>query len=492
MLASFFSSSRVSNSIYCVAAVGFLICASGCNNQEVQNLKERLDHEKRRTAAFKDDASKAKDDLYAAEAESKRAMQAAEDLRAEVQTLKDKIDEINGVKQLQELGAELKRDENGNVVSFNLMGVESFTNEDIDALKNLKSVREVYMTGPSINVGTYEILAQLPRLKVLEASISGTNTECLEKLVGLKELTYLQLKRTSVTDDSMAVLAKYPKLEQIRVGQTKIGDEGLKHLQNLKTLTALDLTDCNRVSDQGLTYLEDLPRLKMLKVWGKSVTNKGLESIGKMKALEVLGMNDTRIDDEGMFAIGGLTKLKEVYFVRTAVADFGIMQLTGATNMKKMVLRDTNITDEALRFIGKMKQLEILDLSECSSPGPSDNGMEHLLGLQKLKDLNLWSTKIGDAGVAAIAKIKSVVRLNLDATKITDACMADLNKMTQLSWLHIGSTKISEKQIDKLYDLNKLKYLNLSFTEASFSDSVDEIYDKLKESTADGCEIAGL
>ena len=70
--------------------------------------------------------------------------------------------------------------------------------------------------------------------------------------------------------------------------------------------------------------------------------------------------------------------------------------------------------------------------------------------------------------------------------------MQHLPKLENLTWLHIGSTKTSDKQIQFLYELKKLKYLNLSFTEISFSDSIDDIYDKLKESTAKGCEIVGL
>ena len=187
-----------------------------------------------------------------------------------------------------------------------------------------------------------------------------------------------------------------------------------------------------------------------------------------------------------------LNQLKEVYFARTAVADFGIMQLTGATRMKKMVLRDTNITDEGLKFVGKMLELETLDLSECSSPGPTDLGMEYLIGLPRLKDLNLWSTKVGDGAVTAISQMKNVVRLNLDATQITDNSLSDLGKMEQLTWLHIGSTKITDKQVAQLYGLKNLTYINLSFTEASFSDDVFDIYDRLKESLADGCTIVGL
>ena len=162
---------------------------------------------------------------------------------------------------------------------------------------------------------------------------------------------------------------------------------------------------------------------------------------------------------------------------------------TGTNSLKS---RAQGLKKKALKFIGQLKNIEVLDLSECSSPGPTDIGIEELVGLPKLKDLNLWSTKVGDGAVEAIVKIPNLVRLNLDATKISDASMAFLPSLENLTWLHIGSTKITEKQISELYKLSKLKYLNLSFTEASFSDAVDEIYEKLKEATSEGCEIVGL
>ncbi|MDG2467964.1 MAG: hypothetical protein P8M80_01675 [Pirellulaceae bacterium] len=469
-----------------------VVMQTGCADREaINSMQGDLREEKLKVEAYKKDAIKARDNLYAANQEALQAEQSVTEYQAKIDLLKSQIEELKGIKVLENIGAAIGRDKEGRVVSVNMIS-KPFTNDQIDVLKNFPSIKEVLMDGPSINLETFDILKELPLLEKLELSVSATNAECLKKLEDLQNLTFLQLKRTSVTDDSMAVLAKFPKLQQIRVGQTKIGDEGLQHLKSLKTLTALDLTDCNRVSDAGLAYLVALPKLKMLKVWGQGVTNEGLKSIGQMKSLEVLGMNDTRIDDEGMQAINTLEKLKEVSFGRTAISDFGIMQLTGSTGMKKMVLRDTNITDEALKFIGQLKNIEVLDLSECSSPGPTDIGIEELVGLPKLKDLNLWSTKVGDGAVEAIVKIPNLVRLNLDATKISDASMAFLPSLENLTWLHIGSTKITEKQISELYKLSKLKYLNLSFTEASFSDAVDEIYEKLKEATSEGCEIVGL
>ena len=211
----------------------------GCNEDKIRSLDTQLSEANKRVEAFKKDAIDARNGIDDAKEKARVAQQAAEDLRKQLASKQEDIDNLFGLK---ELGADVKRDAEGNVVSVSLLS-KPFTKEQFALLKNFPTVKEVYIDGPSISVDTFKVLKELPQLTKLEASVSGTNTECLQQLVGLKNLTYLQLKRTSVNDESMAVLAQYPSIQQIRVGQTKVGDEGLKYLEGKESITALDLTD---------------------------------------------------------------------------------------------------------------------------------------------------------------------------------------------------------------------------------------------------------
>ncbi len=45
-----------------------------------------------------------------------------------------------------------------------------------------------------------------------------------------------------------------------------------------------------------------------------------------------------------------------------------------------------------------------------------------------LESLELWSTKVTDAGVAQLKELKGLQKLNLMGTKVTDSGVAELKK----------------------------------------------------------------
>ena len=91
----------------------------------------------------------------------------------------------------------------------------------------------------------------------------------------------------------------------------------------------------------------------------------------------------------------------------------GVLNSTGALLWAFALLA---VASSVSIHANKMKNLEILDMSECTSPGPTDEGIKELTNLPKLWDVNLWSTKVSDGAVEAISGIKTVTRLNLNTT----------------------------------------------------------------------------
>jgi hypothetical protein len=59
------------------------------------------------------------------------------------------------------------------------------------------------------------------------------------------------------------------------------------------------------------------------------------------------------------------------------------------------------VTDEQLRHVGGLKNLEALDVSNTRV---TDGGLEELAGLKSLRWLNFRSTEVTAAGVAALRK----------------------------------------------------------------------------------------
>ncbi|KAG5681204.1 hypothetical protein PVAND_010661 [Polypedilum vanderplanki] len=104
-----------------------------------------------------------------------------------------------------------------------------------------------------------------------------------------------------------------------------------------------------------------------------------------------------------------------------------------------------------------------LDVSFCEKIG--DQALQHLSqGLFHLKSLSLSSCQISDEGLEKLGKMHELEVLNVgQCSKITDKGLETLaNELANLQSIDLyGCTKITSKGIDIIMKLPKLKSVNL-------------------------------
>ncbi|MEE6499925.1 hypothetical protein FKM82_003638 [Ascaphus truei] len=93
---------------------------------------------------------------------------------------------------------------------------------------------------------------------------------------------------------------------------------------------------------------------------------------------------------------------------------------------------------------------------------------EQLIKLPSLKQLNLWSTQFGDAGLRVLSEHLTTLQvLNLCETPVTDAGLLALSSMKSLCSLNMNSTKLSADTYEDLKaKLPNLKETDVRYTEA--------------------------
>ena len=70
------------------------------------------------------------------------------------------------------------------------------------------------------------------------------------------------------------------------------------------------------LTDNGISQLSGLKRLRILDVDHSKMTDAGLEAIGKLTNLEELRIGGEGFSDRGLAALKGLTRLKDLRFTR--------------------------------------------------------------------------------------------------------------------------------------------------------------------------------
>ncbi|MHB8903412.1 MAG: leucine-rich repeat domain-containing protein [Thermoguttaceae bacterium] len=211
---------------------------------------------------------------------------------------------------------------------------------------------------------------------VIDWSPVGSSPSATRKnLALLKEFPELEgVWLGEVTDEWVAYLGSVGTLRRLTIPKADIVDDDLMYLSHLTNLEELVLTDCSRVTSDGLAHLSGLTKMTILSLSGTSVEDAGMRHIGRMSGLKWLMLTNTKISDEGL------------------------AYLRDCVQLEILSIAFTNVTDAGLAHIARMKNLAELDLVGTEI---TDLGLEHLFGL-KLDRLGLGSRRITPDGVKRI------------------------------------------------------------------------------------------
>lgn len=201
----------------------------------------------------------------------------------------------------------------------------------IGDLRHTASIRSLFLSSPRLS-------GQLPRLQhvagLVELRLDGRlGGRDLEALGQFTQLTSLKLpQEMTVNVVGVREIAQLKGLRSLDLYYVNIDDAGIAELAPLVHLEHLDLTH-TRVTDEGLKVLAHMPRLKSLQLhrsppWHikQQLSDECLESVCELAELERLSLSG-RITDEGLSRIAKLPKLKSLSLLNTNISSYGLRAL---------------------------------------------------------------------------------------------------------------------------------------------------------------------
>lgn len=145
--------------------------------------------------------------------------------------------------------------------------------------------------------------------------------------------------------------------------------------------------------------------------------------------------NATADDRLGAYLQERGRELVELDLNGTGISEKGLGLLSKAANLVKLGLNDTEANDDSLAVLAKQ-------------------------GLRNLQDLNLHSTRVGDAGVAQLRGIP-LKTLNLSDTIVSDDCLQQLKTMRTLQVLTFDYSGIGNDGVKAIKEMPNLRSLSL-------------------------------
>lgn len=334
--------------------------------------------------------------------------------------------------------------------------------------------------GSTTNKDVVRVAARDSMLPISMPNWTGDDGTMQDKINNHPEDTTISLDDKPLTDAGFVNARRLRHLKKLSIADSEITDKTLKELGMLPLLHDLNIKK-TPVTDDGMQHLTSLP-LTHLNLSDTRVTGKGLEALARIKTLEFLDLGNLNLTDQDLAPLASLPKLSELRLngnhisgntlerFRTvqvldlkgnSVNDGTVDHLLGMNALKQVDLSDSAITDSGGTRLAQKKSLQVVALQDTKV---GDRTAQALLQLRNLINLNLSGTKITNKIIPDIAKSRTIKELSLNKTDLDARSIALIGSMTQLVSLDVGGTQIDDSVVVKLAGLRNLITLGLDHT----------------------------
>ena len=122
-------------------------------------------------------------------------------------------------------------------------------------------------------------------------------------------------------------------------------------------------------------------------------------------------------------------------------------------------LTSSKIGDADMELLTSLPALEQLKLEACQNI--TDAALAYVKGLTKLKGLGLDQTNVTDAGLVHLQGLSGLHHLSFNATRVGDAGLKHLRGLTKLRVLYLNGTRVTGNGLVHLEPLVSLEWLDL-------------------------------
>lgn len=286
------------------------------------------------------------------------------------------------------------------------------------------AITEVNLSGAQVSARGLGYLSNLPNLESLDASNTRVAADSLMAIGQSKSLRSINISGSDADDRVVGELSKIPHLQTLNLSNTRISTNAVSDLGSMRELTDLSLmgtaTDQmiagltalpirrldlsrSKVTNASLPMLLQIPTLESLNLDWCAVTGDGFKGFAKSD-IKKLSVGATQFGTEGLLAIKGMRSLEDLN-VFDARVEMHLKANVFRTfpNLRILNAGKNALSDAALDvFFKGHKSLEELHLPHHK--GITDNGLQYLIGVRKLKRLNLIDTSVNGPGAQALKK----------------------------------------------------------------------------------------
>lgn len=189
----------------------------------------------------------------------------------------------------------------------------------------------------------------------------------------------------------------------------------------------------------------------------KNIKSGDLDTLASCRSLNTLNARGTNIGDNDCEAIGRITNLESLDLTGSSqITNAGIKNLGPLKKLRHLYIQFLPISDEATDVIAGMTELRTLNFCETQV---TDVGFPKLATLVHLEDLGT-PPGLTDQGLSILGNFPQLKSLGLKQQHVTDISVAQLQKLPKLTTLAVvGAT---DENLQTMKALTQLRELNLN------------------------------
>ncbi len=249
----------------------------------------------------------------------------------------------------------------------------------------------------------------------------------------------------TVTDELLAQIATLPQLKELHIEVTKgVTPAGIAHLAEMPRLEKLTLYNVNTegagLGDDAIRSLVGAKSLRELSIGECGTTDAGAKLLEQLPQLTSLSLNqDGQLTDEALKSIGKLTRLKSLSLNSyVGTEKFGWMRFSAA----------------GIRQLRELKELQSLHLVGQEVPADA-------LVFPKLTSLSLGHRSVDDAVATKIGELRELHQLELMYCGISSDGLKPIAALPELRQLTISSDLLSDEGVEHFREHKWLEHISL-------------------------------
>jgi len=207
-------------------------------------------------------------------------------------------------------------------------------------------------------------------------------------------------------------------LESLNVISTKFNDEWMPHIGKLTHLKTLRFTNNGKLTDAGMAQLAGLKDLETFSFVGTQITGKAYAKFNGFTKLVKVSHRGSSIDDDGLKELcDHLPNLENISLAHAKFTDAGAPNLAKLSKLKGLEVGTSKATHQALVHLAKLP-LEYLQLGEGFESATSIQLIKDIATLRRLTLNN--ATKLTDDELKTVAGLKQLESLELGKVPLPD------------------------------------------------------------------------